>query len=79
MYVPIDRTSDWGNPFVMSTNQDTADGDRDTVCNSYDMFFQLKLSLHVRIGELKGKVLGCWCFPDLCHGDFLAAQANKQK
>ncbi len=79
LYVPIDRTSDWGNPFVMSTNQDTADGDRDTVCNSYDMFFQLKLSLHVRVGELKGKVLGCWCFPDRCHGDFLATQANKQK
>ena len=77
LYVPIDRTSDWGNPFVMGTGQDTADGDRDTVCNSYDMFFQLKLSLHVRIGELKGKVLGCWCFPDRCHGDFLAAQANK--
>lgn len=77
LYVPIDRTSDWGNPFVMATKQDTADGDRDTVCNSYDMFFQLKLSLHVRIGELKGKVLGCWCFPDRCHGDFLATQANK--
>ena len=79
LYVPIDRTSDWGNPFVMNTNKNTADGDRDTVCNSYDMFFQLKLSLHVRVGELKGKVLGCWCFPDRCHGDFLAAQANKQK
>lgn len=79
LYVPIDRTSDWGNPFIMATAQDTADGDRNTVCDSYAMFFQLKLSLHVRIGELKGKVLGCWCFPDRCHGNFLAAQANKQK
>jgi len=79
LYVPIDRTSVWGNPFVMGDSQDPADGDRDTVCNSYDMFFQLKLSLHVRIDELKGKVLGCWCFPDRCHGDFLAAQANRKK
>ena len=78
LYVPIDRTSDWGNPFIMGTKEDTADGDRDTVCDNYDMFFQLKLSLQVRIGELKGKVLGCWCFPDRCHGDFLAAQANKK-
>ena len=79
LYVPIDRTSVWGNPFVMGNSADPADGDRDTVCNSYDMFFQLKLSLHVRIDELKGKVLGCWCFPDRCHGDFLAAQANRKK
>ena len=21
--------------------------------------------------ELKGKVLGCWCCPELCHGNIL--------
>ena len=26
--------------------------------------------------ELPGKVLGCWCFPEPCHGTFLAAIAN---
>jgi Domain of unknown function (DUF4326) len=26
--------------------------------------------------ELPGKVLGCWCYPDPCHGTFLAAIAN---
>jgi hypothetical protein len=26
--------------------------------------------------ELKGKVLGCWCAPKLCHGDILAEIAN---
>ena len=24
-----------------------------------------------RIKELKGKVLGCWCKPEKCHGDVL--------
>jgi hypothetical protein len=31
------------------------------------------------IGELKGQVLGCWCKPLPCHGDFLAEQANLKK
>ena len=77
LYIPIDRTSDWGNPFVMGSSQDPADGDRNTVCNSYELFFQLKLSLHIRKDELKGKVLGCWCYPNRCHGDFLAKEVNR--
>lgn len=71
-FIPIDRRSDWGNPFVMD-----ADGDRDTVCNSYELFFQLKLSLHVRISELQGAVLGCWCYPNRCHGDYLIQQLEQ--
>ena len=35
--------------------------------------------LRAAIGELKGQVLGCWCKPAACHGDFLADQANKKK
>jgi hypothetical protein len=27
--------------------------------------------------ELKGKVLGCWCKPDACHGDVLAELADE--
>ena len=27
--------------------------------------------------ELKDKVLGCYCKPKRCHGDFLAKLANK--
>jgi hypothetical protein len=33
--------------------------------------------LQAVIHELKGQVLGCWCKPDVCHGDYLAEQANK--
>jgi Domain of unknown function (DUF4326) len=28
------------------------------------------------LGELRGKVLGCWCSPKPCHGDVLARLAN---
>jgi hypothetical protein len=66
-FTRIDRSSDWGNPFEMPD-----DGDRDTVCDSYEIFFLRKFSLHNRIDELRGKVLGCWCYPQRCHGDYLA-------
>ena len=75
-FISIDRKTDWGNPFIMDTKDKKADGDRDTVCDSYELFFQLKLSLQVRLNELEGCVLGCWCYPKRCHGDFLAAQIN---
>ena len=65
-FTRIDRSSDWGNPFEMP-----ADGDRDTVCDSYEIFFPRKFSLHNRLDELRGKVLGCWCYPQRCHGDYL--------
>lgn len=27
--------------------------------------------LFAELGELRGKVLGCWCKPEACHGDVL--------
>jgi DNA modification methylase len=38
-------------------------------------FAQQKLD----VSELKGKVLGCWCKPLPCHGDFLAELANQNQ
>lgn len=70
-YVPIDRGTPWGNPFIVDD-----DGDRERVCDSFDVFFDLKPSLQNKIGLLKGKVLGCWCHPCRCHGDRLCREAN---
>ena len=72
-FARIDRNSDWGNPFEMPS-----DGDRDTVCDSYEIFFPRKFSLHNRLDELKGKVLGCWCYPQRCHGDYLTSKINEE-
>jgi len=68
----IDRNSDWGNPFELGP-----DGDRDTVCDSYEIYFGRKYSLHDRILGLKGKVLGCWCYPQRCHGDHLISMLEE--
>lgn len=63
-FVRIDRNSEFGNPFELGP-----DGDRDTVCDSFEIYFGRKYSLHDRVLGLKGKVLGCWCYPERCHGN----------
>jgi hypothetical protein len=72
--VRIDRSTRYGNPFVLGE-----DGDRDDVCDAYEThYFPNKPSIIDRIdgGELTGKVLVCHCYPERCHGDCLADQAN---
>jgi len=64
----------WGNPFHIGP-----DGDREEVLRKYQAMVMRSPKLLARIEkELRGKdlVLGCWCKPDLCHGDVLAEIAN---
>lgn len=35
------------------------------------------LFISIPQGELRGKVLGCWCAPKMCHGDVLAELAER--
>jgi len=67
----VDRKSKWGNPFEMGP-----DGSRDEVCEHFEVFWNMKPSLRKDIGELRGKVLLCWCHPERCHGHFLSGLAN---
>tara|TARA_R110002012_G_scaffold288215_1_gene480853 strand:- start:947 stop:1735 length:789 start_codon:yes stop_codon:yes gene_type:complete len=67
----IDRNSAWGNPYELGK-----DGNRDTVCESYMYYFKKKLSLHQQLMDIKGKVLGCWCYPERCHGNYLIDLAD---
>jgi len=73
LYVRIDRCTEWGNPFEIP-----GDGDRQEVCKSYKIYYGLKKSLHGKVGTLKGKVLGCHCYPEECHGDFLKGVADNE-
>lgn len=68
----VDRFSDWGNPFELNK-----DGDRETVCDSYEVYFDLKKSLHHRIESLQGKALACWCHPNRCHAHHLELLINR--
>jgi ParB-like chromosome segregation protein Spo0J len=72
--VRIDRSTRYGNPFVLGE-----DGDRDEVCDAYERhYLPHKPSIVSRLdeAELTGKVLVCHCYPQRCHGDCLAAEAN---
>jgi len=72
--VKIDRTSRWGNPFVVGKH-----GTREQVIQLY----REHLWKHVKSGAvtlpelaaLDGQFLGCWCAPAACHGHVLARAA----
>lgn len=67
----IGRPSKWGNPFVIG-----ADGSRDEVVAKYRAWIVTQPDLMAALPDLKDKVLACWCSPEACHGDVLAALVN---
>ena len=71
--VKVDRSSKYGNPFILDQ-----DGDRDEVCDKYEKsYLPIKPSILNDVERLKGKVLICHCYPLRCHGDCLANTANQ--
>ena len=64
--VYIGRGSKWGNRFVIGK-----DGSREEVISKYREWILGNDKLLGCLGELKGKVLGCYCKPLACHGDVL--------
>lgn len=69
--VYIGRGSIWGNPYAIDRH-----GSRDVVCALYEDYFWTT-ELRLRLPELVGKKLGCFCKPQRCHGDFLAQLVNE--
>ena len=70
--VYIGRPSKLGNPFVIGR-----DGNREQVIEKYRAYVLATPALLAAVKpELKGKVLGCWCAPQSCHGDVLAELAD---
>jgi len=73
-YVYIGRARSgigWGNPYTIGK-----DGNRDKVCDDHINYFRRNNALQSMVDSLKGKVLGCYCYPERCHGDYLASLAN---
>lgn len=71
--VYIGRGSKWGNPFshigsYMSRKECIA---------AYEVHLKEHPELLAALPELKGKILGCHCRPDACHGDVLVRLANE--
>ena len=58
--IRIDRRTKWGNPF-----KEGRDGTRDEVIAKYEAWIKTQPALMAALPELRGKVLGCWCAPNL--------------
>ena len=66
VYIGRGKNSKWGNPFVLGK-----DGDRQEVIVKYEEWVKTRPDLMAALPELKGKILGCWCAPQACHGEVL--------
>ena len=64
--------SDWYNRYKVEK------WGRETAIEKYRNGLLQSGDLLGRIGELRGKVLGCWCHPLPCHGDILCELANRE-
>ena len=54
--------SKWANKFKVQKYG------REKAVSLYERHLRGNKQLLSSVGQLKGKTLGCWCFPDLCHG-----------
>lgn len=77
--VYIGRPSIWGNPFTHLKGRTAAKfqvNSREEAIEKYEEWLKQQPELMARLHELKGKVLGCWCHPQSCHGDVLVRLSN---
>ncbi len=65
------KSSKWANPFPISSELCRAGA-----IAKYAAWIQTQPYLLAALPELRGKTLGCWCKPEACHGDVLAALAD---
>ena len=71
--VYIGRPSKWGNPYSIGK-----DGSRSEVIEKYRKYLLGNKELLNDLHELEGKILGCWCKPEACHGDVIAELVNNK-
>lgn len=80
----IGRPSKWGNPFSHLGGKTRARynvATREEAVESYARWLEEvgQQDLLAAIHTLKGKRLVCWCKPQACHGDILAALADSDR
>jgi hypothetical protein len=77
-FVPVDRRTIFGNPFKIPR-----DGTREEVVEKYREWFMDRIAVDPgfrrAVMELRGCRLGCWCKPELCHGDVIAEWLNGEE
>jgi hypothetical protein len=65
-YAAHPKDSPLANPFKIGTH-----GSRREVIERYREYARTNPAILALLDSLRGKVLGCWCSPEACHGDVL--------
>ena len=65
--------SKWRNPFPIDCINN-----REVVVRKFERFIRNNSELLKDIHHLKGKNLGCWCYPKLCHGKVIQTLLQQQ-
>jgi len=73
----IGRPSPWGNPFPLRS-----ESERGACLERFRVWAQFSgdpraVWIRAHVHELRGKNLVCFCAPKACHGDILAAMAER--
>ena len=80
--VYIGRPGKWGNPFShlpRSAAEVKVDSREEAIACYEEWLRQNPEVLAEARRELRGKVLGCWCHPQACHGDVLARLVDDER
>lgn len=73
--MPAGQVAIWGNPFVM---RNQTESERIRVTMEYENWIRSQPDLVAKAKrELKGKILGCFCAPLMCHGRVLSTIAHE--
>ena len=65
--------SKWANPFSVKRYG------REEALRLYKEYVRNTPDLYNSLPELEGKILGCWCKPESCHGDILFELLETQR
>lgn len=79
----IGRGSKWGCPYTIIKDRPTLAKEivnsKEEALSKYKEYVLNSPELMESLDELDGKVLGCFCKPELCHGDVLLELIAQKK
>ncbi len=81
--VYIGRGSKWGCPYTIIKDRPTLAKEivdtKEEALSKYKEYVLSSPELMESLDELEGKVLGCFCKPEKCHGDILLELLSQKK
>ena len=69
--------SKWANPYRINRSKPLHQ-ELSRVLSLYEAYVRSRPDLMKSLYEIDGQVLGCWCAPNLCHGDILVKLRKEQ-